>query len=114
MTNEEPPKPNLKTLNETLENTLLCPGNDPAILSKQAELLDQLFSAIVERRVMEKLEHTYYEGQAAQQWLKLALQCQKQCTDAVKSRAAIDYMENLNRINTAPHPVKIVKRTEGS
>ena len=109
----KPPSPPLQNLNNALAETLLVGGCDPAILNDQVEILDRLFAAIVNEQIAPKLDNKGNYNQTAQEWLKLALQCQKQCAETLKSRAAIDYMQNLGAIHTPP-PYKTIKRTEGS
>ncbi len=103
---------NLKNLNKTLADTLQTNGHDHSILDKQVEILDRLFSAVIDTQISGRLTQQPWQNTESQQWLKLALQCQKQCADTLKSRAAIDYMTGLS-LTGAPHPIKMIKQTEG-
>ncbi|NCT40327.1 MAG: hypothetical protein GW778_01520 [Alphaproteobacteria bacterium] len=107
------PNPSITSLKASLEDTFVISGHDPAILNKQAELLDRLFTAIIDEQVAPKIAIRTYDASVAQGWLAFALKIQKQCNDTLKSRAAIDYMHDLsNRITPLPHYIE--KQKEGS
>lgn len=117
-TNSPPPQQHpLSTLTAQLEESLRIPGQDPALLARQAELLDQLFATLLKDKVINNLENGY--STATQDWLAFALRVQKQCVDTVKARGAIDYMQKLSAprpmassASALPHPRDIEKQTD--
>lgn len=108
----EPPSHTLANLNKALAETMPINGQDPAILDQQTALLNTLFAGILDQQVAPYMTQKPWNNTEAQAWLKLALQCQKQCNDTLKSRAAIDYMQSLQMPGTLPLPAKIVKQNE--
>ena len=106
---EETPQA-IAALKDALDDPLLISGYDPALLARQAEILDRLFTAILDQKVAGRFDSRSPE--TVQQWMHFALRIQKQCTDTVKSKAAIDYMSTLNALNTAPYPRKIDKQND--
>lgn len=107
--NTTPTSHNLQNLNIALADTMLVNGYDPAILASQVEILDRLFAAILDEQVAPKLTYSGGYPENIHAWLKLALQCQKQCNDTVKSRAAMEYMQTLGA-NIPPPPIKTIKQ----
>ena len=108
---ENTSKQSISQLPASLEDTFVISGHDPAILNKQAELLDRLFTAIIDEQVAPNVALQSNYPEVTQSWLALALKIQKQCNDTLKSRAAIDYMHDLgNRLH--PTPIEISKRTD--
>lgn len=105
--------PTIAGLKDALAETLRIDGHDPAILNKQTAILDRLFTAILDQKVANALNSRYPESTRA--WLHFALRVQKQCMDTVKSRSAIEYMDNLTTLKPmatpAPGPQKIEKQT---
>ena len=105
--------PTLTNLKEALASTLLIGGQDPAILARQAEILDRLFTTILDQKVAERFNSRY--PQDVQAWLHFALRIQKQCTDTMKSRTAMEYMNGLTTLKSftqaPPHALENQKRT---
>jgi len=92
-------------LNPALDGTLMIGGHDPALLTRQVEILDRMFTLLADHKILRALDKNYYESTHA--WLHFALRIQKQCIDTMKARAAIDYMENLSNhvaLNHTSHP----------
>ena len=74
----------------------------PAAFSEQTPILNALFHTII----AEKLDLQSADGagdQAAQGWLRLALQVQRQCMDTVKAESTAQYLQTLNTLNATRH-----------
>lgn len=104
----------IATLYATLD-TLLEQPQTPDTLEQQAEILNAIFGAVMRRNVI----HDKESGHIDTDKLELALRVQKQCTDALKTRAAIDYMEKITAPKTQtlkeigqgePHPLLTQER----
>jgi hypothetical protein len=78
----------------------LCGAPDDALLARQAAILNGLFEALV----AQKVDLNSFHSSTTQNWLLFALRVQKQCTDTLKARAAITYMDTLVRPSPRPPP----------
>ena len=107
---ETPDTPTLSALTDRLEQTLST-DPDPAILSQQAALLDQIFTTIIDEQVVPRLDTKSNYPETVQGWLAFALRAQKQSADALKTRATMEYMSALNT-KALPPPPDPAKRTE--
>ena len=104
---------NIQTLTYQLEKTLTStPSQD--ILDEQAQILHQLFTMMINEKVTTTddgtLSYRYGYGHA----LEFALNIQKQCTQTIKAKGAIDYMSAITPARGLPPPPKIEKQKEGS
>jgi len=80
----------IDAITEYMVKELLSPA--PDTLTRQEEILDTLFTSILEKKVLSGENDT----RTSMEWIALALRAQKQCADTVKTKAAVDYMANLN------------------
>jgi len=103
--------PTIETLTAKLEETLTTAQRSDDILDAQAQILDQLFSQIIHGKVSVAFTGEHHYREDVQEWLAFALKIQKQCTDTVKTKGTLDYMNTLNHRITHPHPTKIEKQT---
>ncbi len=113
------PNTNIQTLTTQLEELLTAPDQNLDTLTRQTQILDQLFTKLMTENIAQRVDNPrHYNRDDTMQWLEITLKIQKQCNDTVKTRGALEYMNTLNRnIHKAPlspHPVKIEKQTEGS
>lgn len=105
--------PDIQILTTELQTLLQSPP-EANLLERQTQILDRLFTMILDDKVTTRLPTCGGYPESVQKWLIFALKIQKQCTDTAKAKAAMDYMNGLNTVHTAPRPLKIEKRTEGS
>ncbi len=89
-----------------LESLLEHPAT-PDTLKQQADVLDAIFAAMMRRNVMRDKENGYIDPKN----LEFALRIQKQCNDTLKTRAAIDYMQNITKGDASPHPLQLIEQT---
>ena len=73
-------------------------GNSAASLTEQAPVLNALFHTIIS----DKLDILSADGAPTdphtQDWLKLALQIQKQCVDTIKTEHTVQYMDIVSTL----------------
>lgn len=105
--------PTIQTLTDQLTQTLQSTQSADT-LARQTQLLDQLFTTLMTTQIARRLDDTNnrYIREVTMDWLAMTLKIQKQCMDTGKAAAAVEYMKNLNTINTLPPPLKIEKRNE--
>ena len=90
---ETPDTPSLSALTDRLKASLI-ENPDPAMLSQQAALLDQIFTTIVEQKVSKAFSGERHYAHEAKEWLAFALKAQKQSADALKTRATMEYIDH--------------------
>lgn len=76
-------------------------------LDRQADILDQIFTSLMRQNITRDKDNGYINQSA----LEFALKVQKQCNDTLKTRAAIDYMQNIVKSEAAPLSFKMLEQT---
>lgn len=87
----------IKELCARLGGSLDTPPNDEHVLDGQVQILNALFHTTL----AEQLHVTKQKcgEKRAMEWLKIALQIQRQCAETLRTRKTIDYMDNLNSVS---------------
>ncbi len=80
----------LTTLSTQLSKTMDRPQGEQAVLASQTQILDRLFTEIVNERVKSGMERYGYLSNSTGEWLHFALRIQKQCVETVKAKGAIN------------------------
>lgn len=88
----------IETLCGDLENIIAKKSQTPALLLRQAHILDRLFLHMAG----EAVESQINGGWGLQSDLTMALRLQEQCVDTIKARGAIQYMNALVVHNALP------------
>ena len=95
-----PQNQSLSTLTQNLSDSLTKPIDDQTLLLEQAILLNDLFKTVMHDKINTTIDGNY-NSDITQNWIHFSLRIQKQCTDTIKARSAIDYMQSLS----APRPL---------
>lgn len=108
--------PELEQLKKALEKTLTqsCDYDEHAVMSRQASILDQIFTILMTERVAPILTDPRKQ-QTVQDWLAYALRVQRQCHETLRTKASMAYMESLQKGATAkqiPPPPILQERNE--
>ncbi|MCB1783935.1 MAG: hypothetical protein KDI13_08050 [Alphaproteobacteria bacterium] len=94
---ELPPPPTISEMTENLRFAVQYEGlfNDQTLLQRQAEILNTLFTTILDKKICADSKDFGYYTDTTQGWIEVALRIQKQCADTLKARAAIVYMNTI-------------------
>lgn len=92
-----PPPPTISELTQGLRLAIQYDPdfNEHTFLERQAEILNMLFAAVIDKQICPDTEEFRRNSNITQSWLDLALRTQKQCLETLKARAAIDYMDSI-------------------
>ncbi len=108
--------PALNALKDALADTLSTdkPQDEQSVMSRQASILDQIFTILMAERVAPILTDPRKQ-QTVQDWLAYALRVQRQCHETLRTKASMAYMESLQKGPPAkqiPPPPILQERNE--
>ncbi len=110
------PQDNIKALCGWLAQSMGGDPNSQGALQEQIQVMNALFHATLAAQL--DLNRGYHSTELHNQnWIRLALQIQRQCMDTVRAEKAVDYMDSLTAMNISrslalPHPPQSTERND--
>lgn len=92
----------IKELCGHLGGTLYNMPGDERVLDEQVQILNALFHTTLAERLNTDSKAGFERQTINMAWLKIALQIQRQCAETLRTRKAIEYMDNLTTLSATP------------